>query len=186
MIVDWSNGWLCAKQHQHKMTKFVATVHFESDEGANTSNWENVLTELLTGAVEVSDVHVEEINEQTIPNQGFDLDITGAEMLQVEIDYTRNVVYVHVDGYTALRVCRIKNILPVVEHRRSADKRHLFSVGWNKGEMDFGVLGSVCELSQDQMGELRKMIVVGIGTMEDMWRRAQERKCLDSAMKEGK
>jgi hypothetical protein len=40
------------------------------------------------------------------------LDITGADMVQVEIDYTRRVLYVHVDGYTALRVCRIKRILP--------------------------------------------------------------------------
>jgi hypothetical protein len=40
------------------------------------------------------------------------LDITGAEMVQVEIDYTRRVLYVHVDGYTALRICRIKRILP--------------------------------------------------------------------------
>jgi hypothetical protein len=40
------------------------------------------------------------------------LDITGAEMVQVETDHVRKVLYVHVDGYTALRICRIKEILP--------------------------------------------------------------------------
>jgi hypothetical protein len=45
------------------------------------------------------------------------LDITGAEMVEVEIDYDRRVVYVHVDGYTALRICRIKTILPTRSHK---------------------------------------------------------------------
>lgn len=52
----------------------------------------------------------------------------------------------------------------------------LFQVGWNKGEMDFRVAALVCELSFEQMNQLRQMIVVGIGTMEDMWRREQEKK----------
>jgi hypothetical protein len=51
-----------------------------------------------------------------------------------------------------------------------------FAVGYHKGEMDFSILGSVCDLSIEEMNDLRAMIVVGIGTMEDMWRREQERK----------
>lgn len=36
------------------------------------------------------------------------LDITGPEKgVQVEYDQHRSVLYVHVDGYTALRICRI-------------------------------------------------------------------------------
>ena len=49
----------------------------------------------------------------TLPQQ---LDITGAEMVQVEIDHHRKVLYVHVDGYTALRICRIKEILPTINN----------------------------------------------------------------------
>lgn len=50
------------------------------------------------------------------------------------------------------------------------------SVGYHKGEMDFAILATVQELSHEQMNDLRSMIVVAIGTMEDMWRREQERK----------
>ncbi len=53
---------------------------------------------------------------------------------------------------------------------------YIFSVGWNKGEIDFGVCCSVQDLTLEQMNEVRKMIVVGIGTMEDMWRREQQRR----------
>jgi hypothetical protein len=42
--------------------------------------------------------------EKAFPAQ---LDITEPEMVQVEYDRIRNVLYVHVDGYTALRICRI-------------------------------------------------------------------------------
>lgn len=51
-----------------------------------------------------------------------------------------------------------------------------FSVGYHKGEMDFSVAGTITELSFDEMNDLRAMLIVGIGTMEDMWRREQERK----------
>ena len=47
------------------------------------------------------------------------------------------------------------------------------SVGMHKGEMDFGVNGSVAELSQEKMQEFRAMTMVAIGIAEDMWRRAQ-------------
>lgn len=51
-----------------------------------------------------------------------------------------------------------------------------FYVGLHKGEMDFGVSGSVCDLSYEEMRRLREMIVVGIGSLESMWRHAQESK----------
>ena len=50
------------------------------------------------------------------------------------------------------------------------------SVGYHKGEMDFSIAGTVCDLNYSEMNDLRAMIVAGIGTMEDMWRREQERK----------
>lgn len=49
-------------------------------------------------------------------------------------------------------------------------------VGKYKGDWDFGVKGTVVELTYDEMQDLRGMIIVAIGTMEDMWRREQERK----------
>ncbi len=51
-----------------------------------------------------------------------------------------------------------------------------FAAGYHKGEMDFSIAATVCDLSYEEMNDLRSMIVVGIGTMEDMWRREQERR----------
>jgi hypothetical protein len=52
----------------------------------------------------------------------------------------------------------------------------LISVGYKKGGMDFEIACAVQGLSHAEMNDLRSMIVVAIGTMEDMWRREQERK----------
>jgi len=52
----------------------------------------------------------------------------------------------------------------------------LIAVGYNKGQMDFAIPASVCNLTQDEMNDLRAMIVVAIGTMEGMWRREQEKR----------
>lgn len=41
---------------------------------------------------------------------------------------------------------------------------------------DFSISATVCDLNLEEMNNLRAMIVVGIGTMEDMWRREQERR----------
>ena len=46
-----------------------------------------------------------------IDDQHHQLDITAPDSIVcVEIDRRRNVMYVHVDGYTALRVCRIPEL----------------------------------------------------------------------------
>lgn len=50
------------------------------------------------------------------------------------------------------------------------------SVGYHKGEMEFSISATVQELSHEEMNDLRSMIIVAIGTMEDMWRREQERR----------
>jgi len=50
----------------------------------------------------------------------------------------------------------------------------LFSVGYRKGEMDFGVNASIKDLTREEIKEFRNMLVVGIGTAEDMWRRGNE------------
>ncbi len=52
----------------------------------------------------------------------------------------------------------------------------LITIGFHKGEMDFGVNGSVGELNYRELSELRQMIVVAIYVAEDMWRREQSRK----------
>ncbi len=52
-----------------------------------------------------------------------------------------------------------------------SEERSLISVGYSKGEMDFSVSGEVGDLTQEQMGELRKMTCVAIGIAEDMFRR---------------
>ena len=39
-----------------------------------------------------------------------------------------------------------------------------------KGEFDFEVSANVCDLSFNEYNELRAMLVVAIGTMEEMWR----------------
>lgn len=44
------------------------------------------------------------------------------------------------------------------------------TVGKYKGEWDFSVGSIVRDLSYEEMSELRQMIIVGIGTMEHMWR----------------
>ncbi len=53
----------------------------------------------------------------------------------------------------------------------------MFSVGYYKNdELDFRIRGDIVNLELDQMEKFRAMIVVGIGTLEDMWRREQSRK----------
>lgn len=42
--------------------------------------------------------------------------------------------------------------------------------------MDFGVRGDLAVLSLEEMNQFRQMLVVAIGTAEDMWRREQQRK----------
>lgn len=52
----------------------------------------------------------------------------------------------------------------------------IIEIGTNKdGEMDFSVSGNILGLTLEQMNELRVMIVVAIGTAEDMWRREQSK-----------
>lgn len=46
----------------------------------------------------------------------------------------------------------------------------ILSVGYHKGEMDFGVNASIKDLSLEQMNELRIMTIVAIGQAESMWR----------------
>lgn len=62
-----------------------------------------------------------------------------------------------------------------------------FEVGIKKGEWDFGVSGAVYDLSYAEMKGLREMIVVGIGTLEQMWRDAHQRKnpCFQATKPDG-
>ena len=52
---------------------------------------------------------------------------------------------------------------------------NILSVGKDKhGEWDFSVRATVGDLDYKEMDKMRSMLVVGIGVMEDMWRRAKE------------
>lgn len=53
-------------------------------------------------------------------------------------------------------------------------KEPLITVGYYKGEMDFGVLASIGELTIDQMDQLRIMTMVAVGQAEQMWARAKD------------
>ena len=56
------------------------------------------------------------------------------------------------------------------------DEQNFLTVGYHKGEMDFGVNCSVADLTYEEMKKLREMTVVAIGQMEMMWSRSQEEK----------
>ncbi len=53
------------------------------------------------------------------------------------------------------------------------DSNVLFYVERKNGEFDFGVMSSIQDLSHKDMKDLREMIIVAIGTMEENWRREQ-------------
>ena len=51
----------------------------------------------------------------------------------------------------------------------------ILSVGWHKGEMDFGISHEIDTLSQRQMDDFRAMTMVAIGVAEEMRRKANEK-----------
>ena len=53
--------------------------------------------------------------------------------------------------------------------------KNIITIGWHKGELDFGISGEILSLDLEQMNKLREMIVVAIGTAENMWRREREK-----------
>ena len=53
----------------------------------------------------------------------------------------------------------------------------LITIGYHKGELDFGVNCSIEELSFEQMEDLRAIICVAIGRAENMWRKGHEIPC---------
>lgn len=50
-------------------------------------------------------------------------------------------------------------------------KQTYFEITREKGDIEFGVSSSIIDLSQDDYDELRQMIVVAIGVMEEMRRK---------------
>jgi hypothetical protein len=55
------------------------------------------------------------------------------------------------------------------------------------GEIDFQVSAMVCELDSETFNKIREMIVVGIGTMEHMYRNAyvdKNKPCNTTTLKE--
>lgn len=53
-------------------------------------------------------------------------------------------------------------------------QEQIITIGYHKGEMDFGINGSICELTLKQMDELRIMTIVAIGQAEQMWRNKKQ------------
>jgi len=54
------------------------------------------------------------------------------------------------------------------------EEQPIITVGYHKGEMDFGVNGSVQDLSLEEMDELRIMMCVVIQQAQNMWSRHRE------------
>jgi hypothetical protein len=53
--------------------------------------------------------------------------------------------------------------------------QEIITIGFDKdGEADFAISGSLGNLDPNKMNDLRSMIVVAIGTAEEMWRKAHE------------
>ena len=50
-------------------------------------------------------------------------------------------------------------------------ENNLLTVGYHKGEMDFGINCSIDELTYEEMKNFREMVCVAIGQAEQMWRR---------------
>lgn len=48
---------------------------------------------------------------------------------------------------------------------------NIITIGFNKGEADFGINGSISNLSFEKLQELRAIIPVAIYVAEDIWRR---------------
>ena len=55
-------------------------------------------------------------------------------------------------------------------------KENIITVGWNRGEMDFGVNCAIEDLTYEQMKSLREMICVAIGQAEQMWAKGHNRR----------
>lgn len=54
-------------------------------------------------------------------------------------------------------------------------EKTIIQIGFDKdGDADFTISGEIGNLSLDQMNSLRKILVVGIGISEDMFRRSNE------------
>lgn len=50
--------------------------------------------------------------------------------------------------------------------------RAIIDIGYYKGEMDFGVSGSVSDLSREEFDKLRLMALTALRVADDMWMRA--------------
>ena len=52
--------------------------------------------------------------------------------------------------------------------------KEIITIGYHKGEMDFGVNGSVVDLSLEELNQLRIMTCVAIQQAQNMWSRGNE------------
>ena len=59
-------------------------------------------------------------------------------------------------------------------------KQTYFEITREKGDIEFGVSSSIIDLSQDDYDELRKLIVIAIGVMEEMREKYYKEKDLKS------
>lgn len=59
-------------------------------------------------------------------------------------------------------------------------KQTYFEITREKGDIEFGVSSSIINLSKDDYDELRKLIVVAIGVMEEMREKYYKEEDLES------
>ena len=59
-------------------------------------------------------------------------------------------------------------------------KQVYFEITREKGDIEFGVYSSIIDLSQDEYNELRELIVVAIGVMEEMRKKYYKEDDLES------
>ena len=55
-------------------------------------------------------------------------------------------------------------------------EKNIITVGWYKGNMDFGVNCAIEDLTYEEMKSLREMLCVAIGQAEQMWAKGHNRK----------
>ncbi len=80
-------------------------------------------------------------------------------------------------GFPITTKTRLKSFIRQLleaEKKKWVKEKDLITIGYYKGEMDFGVNCSVAGLSLKELNELREMIIVAIWSAEDMWRRNQK------------
>jgi len=92
------------------------------------------------------------------------------------LDLLLKEFYIHATGsddYGCKECFKIKEkINQLFSEGKDKEVEDLLTVGFHKGEMDFGIKGSVQNLTIEELKDFRNMIIVAIYVAEDMWRKS--------------